>query len=290
MNRRSFLLSSSWTVAGLAATGVSCRHVATDSLAARDAKQRVAVNTANLVGRISGYRYELAHWGEQHQKTIAATDATAWRSICRDIAAAGYKAVEVWEAHAAPEALDAAKARLWRQILDDHGLVPIGYAGGLRPGTVQVCQWLGIPRINGGLRDLRPDAATELCRASGVSFNLENHPEKSVEEILKPIGGGNEWLGVCVDTGWLGTQGVAAPEAILKLDFLVRHVHVKDVRRAGGHETCRLGDGIVNIPGVLQALKRIQYKGWYSWEDEPEDRNPLDLARWTLSYLQQQLS
>ncbi len=283
MNRRQFIVSSTLSAVGLAS--FSCRGPAAGPRT--PPSKRIAFNSANLVGRVTGYRYELRNWGEQHQKTIAATDERAWDSICADIAAAGYRAVEVWEAHAAPESLDAAKAATWRGILAKHKLQPIGYAGGLRPETIRVCQWLGIPRINGGLRGQTSEQATELCRASGVTFNLENHPEKSVEEVLRPIGGGNEWLGVCVDTGWFGTQGVNVPDAIKSLGSLVRHTHIKDVKKAGAHETCRLGDGVVNIPAVLAMLRSINYPGWYSWEDEPEDRNPLDLARWTLSYLEQ---
>ncbi|HYG36781.1 MAG TPA: sugar phosphate isomerase/epimerase family protein [Clostridia bacterium] len=283
MNRREFLFSSSLAVLGLTCT--SCRS-GSASANPKSNRQRIAFNTANLVGRVSGYRYELRNWGEQHRKTIAATDERAWDSICGDIAAAGYRAVEIWEAHAAPESLNANKAKTWRRILEDHGLRPVAYAGGLRPETIQVCQWLGIPHVDGSLRGQTPEEATALCRASGIAFNLENHPEKTVEEILKPIGGGNQWLGVCVDTGWLGTQGASSPAIIKALDGLVRHTHIKDVQRAGTHETCRLGDGVVNIPAALEALREINYQGWYSWEDEPEDRNPFDLARWTLNYLQ----
>ncbi len=286
MHRREFLISTTLALAGCAV--VSCRSGS--GRKARAAGPRIAFNTANLVGRVSGYRYDLRHWGEQHQKTIAATDEQAWRSICADIAAAGYRAVEVWEAHAAPESLNAAKARTWRSILDERRLEPIGYAGGLRPETLEVCRWLGIPRVNGGLRGQTVEEATRLCREARIAFNLENHPEKTVEQILKPIGGGNEWLGVCVDTGWLGTQGADVPATIRALGPLVRHTHIKDVLRAGTHETCRLGDGVVNIPAVLATLKEIGYRGWYSWEDEPEDRNPMALATWTLNYLKRQLS
>jgi hypothetical protein len=63
----------------------------------------VAFNTANLVARVSNYRYQLIDWMGQHKKTIAATDAAAWSGICREIADAGFEAVEVWEAHASPE-------------------------------------------------------------------------------------------------------------------------------------------------------------------------------------------
>ena len=58
----------------------------------------------------------------------------------------------------------------------------------------------------------------------------------------------------------------------------MRHTHIKDVRAAGGHETVLLGEGVVDPGACIQALKGIGYKGWYSWEDEPEDRNPMDSA------------
>ncbi len=286
MNRREVLLNSA-AAAALSLTGVSCSSAKGSSVQTRSRSDRIAFNTANLVGRVSGYRYELKNWGEQHQRTLATTDERAWESICRDISLEGYQAVEIWEAHAAPEAMDSVKARTWRRIMEDHGLKAVGYGGGLRKDTLLVCQWLGIPRINGGLRGLGPAEATALCREYGIQFNLENHPEKSVPEIIKPIAGGNEWLGVCVDTGWFGTQRVDAPEAIRQLGALVRHTHIKDVIKAGAHETCRLGEGVVNIPSVLVALRKINYQGWYSWEDEPEDRNPLDLAKWSLNYLRQ---
>ncbi len=284
LNRRSFILSCALAAGGQAV--MSCRSARS---AAKANQERIAFNTANLVGRVSGYRYELKNWGQQHQRTIAATDERTWRAICTEIAAAGFGAVEIWEAHAAPESLDAAKARTWRRILDESGLKGIGYAGSFRRETLQICQWLGIPRINGGLRGQSPEEATRLCRETGVVFNVENHPEKTVEQILKPIGGGNEWLGVCMDTGWLGTQGADVPATIRALGQLVRHTHVKDVKAPGAHETCRLGDGVVNIPAVLKTLKEIDYRGWYSWEDEPEDRNPMELATWTLSYLERHL-
>lgn len=283
MNRREFLFSAAALAGAWATTSCSTTARKRDS-------QQIAFNTANLVGRVSDYRYELKNWGQQHQKTVAATDEKAWAGICADISKAGYRAVEVWEAHAAPESLNADKAQLWGRILRDHGLKPVAYAGGLRPETIELCHVLGIPHIDGGLRGLSAEAATDLCRRTGIRFNVENHPEKNVPEILKPIGGGNEWLGVCVDTGWLGTQGASSPDVIRQLGPLVRHVHVKDVKQAGTHETCKLGTGVVNIPASLEALQSIGYPGWYSWEDEPEDRNPLDLAAWTLGYLRQELA
>jgi sugar phosphate isomerase/epimerase len=275
LDRRDFIRSAAAGALGLMVVGPGC---ASSKSSKASETSRIAFNTANLVARVTAYRYELSRWGEQHQKTVAATDEKAWRDICQEIAAAGFRAVEIWEAHAAPETMTEARAKAWKKILDDTGLQPIGYAGGLRRETLQICAWLGIPHIDGGLRGLKPDEATRLCREFGLHFNYENHPEKSTQEILAVIGGGNEWLGVCVDTGWLGTQSVPAPAAIRTLGPLVRHTHIKDVKAAGKHETCLLGEGVVNVAGCLQALREIGYAGWYSWEDEPEDRNPFDSA------------
>jgi sugar phosphate isomerase/epimerase len=185
--------------------------------------------------------------------------------------------------------MNVSRAALWRQILDDHALEPIAYAGRLSRDTLQVCHWLGIPHLDGSTGGLKPDAATQLCREFGLRFNIENHPEKTVAEILTPIGAGNEWLGVCIDTGWLGTRGADGPAIIRTLGPLVRHTHIKDVRAAGAHETCLLGEGIANLEGCLAALRQTGYAGAYSWEDEPEDRNPFDSAvrnrRWIESRL-----
>lgn len=282
ISRRAFLAAAG---AGAIAAGAP-RALSAGPVAAKDP----AFNTANLVARATGYRYQLSQWMEQHEKTIAATDEAAWRAICKEIAAGGWKAVEVWEAHAAPESLDEAKARTWKRILEDHGLTPIGYAGGLRPETLRVCEWLGIPQVSGGLRENTPEKATALCREHGIQFNIENHPEKSASELLAKVGGGNEWLGVCIDMGWLGTQGAPGPATIKACAPFVRNTHVKDVRKAGAHETCLLGEGVADVAGCIAALREVKYGGWYSWEDEPEDRNPFDSSVRNREWIERRLA
>ncbi|MGH7857483.1 MAG: sugar phosphate isomerase/epimerase family protein [Candidatus Binatia bacterium] len=250
---------------------------------------KIAFNSANLVGRVSGYRFKLADWMQQHQRTVRGTDAEAFAAVCREIAETGFRAVELWQALADPSVMTEERAREWRAIMADHSLEPIAYGGYIGTGAERVAPWLGIETINGGF-NLKPDEATELCRRHAVRCNFENHPQKTTDEILAPIGGGNEWLGVCVDTGWLGTQGVDAPETIRKLGPLVRHVHVKDVKAAGRHDTCNLGEGVVDVAGCLRALRDVGYDGWLAWEDEPEDRNPLEAAAANLAWLERELS
>jgi hypothetical protein len=82
---------------------------------------KIAFNTANLVARVSGYQFELKKLGRAASAHGGRNRRNAWRDICREIAACGFKAIEIWEAHAAPEVLDENKARLWKQILDENG-------------------------------------------------------------------------------------------------------------------------------------------------------------------------
>jgi sugar phosphate isomerase/epimerase len=177
----------------------------------------------------------------------------------------------------------------WKRIMNDAGLEAIGYASPLSRAALQVCQWLGSPRVNHGFPGKTADEATRLCQEFGIQFNLENHFQRSTAQILEPIGGGNEWLGVCVDTGWLGTVGLSGPEVIAECGELVRHTHIKDVEAAGGHATVLLGEGVVDPAACIQALKGISYPGWYSWEDEPEDRNPLDSAERNRLWIEEQV-
>lgn len=240
--------------------------------------KKIAFNTANLVGQVTGWRFELARWGEQERLTRERTDERAWAAICRDIAAAGYRAVEIWQAHLDPERLTEERAKAFRRILDDHGLEPIGLAGTLSDANARACQLLGIPGCNGGYWGSDRATVQRLLDSTSLHFNYENHPEKTIDAIRAQIDGLSGRAGIALDTGWLGTQGLDAPAVVRALGPLVKHVHVKDVAAAGAHHTCPLGQGVVDWSGTFQALKEIGFDGWFSWEDEPEDRNPMEIA------------
>jgi sugar phosphate isomerase/epimerase len=247
-----------------------------------------AFNTANLVGRVSGYRY--TEWGKQADATASSMTDREWGAICSEIADAGYHAAEVWVAHVDPRFTTEADARKRRAIMDDYGLEPIGLGGGLTAENARICQWMGIPVANGGFWGTGLPDVRRVMKETGIGFNFENHPEKSAAEIRAAIAAGSDGIGLCVDTGWLGSNGIDAPKAVRELGPLIRHVHVKDVRASGSHVTCPLGEGCVGISGVLAALHDIGYGGWLSWEDEPEDRNPLDIAAAMRVYIEKELT
>lgn len=273
-SRRSFIGGALATLAWAALP----RAGAAPTAAPATGRPRIAFNTANLVAHFSEYHFKQNRWNEQVKKTIAGMNEGVWAQMCEGIAAAGFQAVEIWVAHIDPPTMTDKRASLFKRILDDHGLQPIGLGGPLTGETARVCGQFGMPSCN-GRGGLKLEELKALVRATGVHFYQENHPEKTVAEIIAPIAEGGPGIGLTVDTGWLATQGLNAPATIRALPpELVRHVHIKDVRRAGAHETCPLGEGIVDLPGTFAALREIGYTGWYSWEDEPEDRNPMDIA------------
>jgi sugar phosphate isomerase/epimerase len=114
----------------------------------------------------------------------------------------------------------------------------------------------------------------ELAARYGIRMGLENHPQKSAQEVIDIVAPFAPWVGAANDTGWFATQGYDAVRATYELrDYLV-HMHLKDITVPGGHETCALGDGVVDIPGVLKALKEIGYTGAVTIEHEPYDHDP----------------
>ena len=199
----------------------------------------------------------------------------------------GFEAIDLWTAHLNPAWATDVHVEIVIDRLAAHGLRLASLAWWMGPGLEQVeaaCRIavaLGRPVIGGGLSVEGDDHGrfTELLERHDLRFGLENHPERTPEEVLDRIGNLGERVGATVDTGWFGSQGYDAGEAIERLGDRVFHVHLKDVREAGAHRTCALGDGIVPIERCLEALVQIGYRGAISIEHEPDDYDPTDEVR-----------
>ncbi|MBI4570539.1 MAG: TIM barrel protein [Chloroflexi bacterium] len=110
-------------------------------------------------------------------------------------------------------------------------------------------------------------------------------------------------LGLCLDTGHYTYGGGDALDALRRYGARIWHVHVKDcdaamlarVRRDGldYHRAvregvfCHLGDGLVDIPAIVEELARRAYAGWVVVEHDvaPGTGTPLESARRDRQYL-----
>lgn len=153
----------------------------------------------------------------------------------------------------------------------------------------------------------------EICARHGIAVSLHHHYGTVVErdDQLKRFLEGSE-MGLCLDTGHLAIGG-SDPVEISKLAGpRVNHVHLKDVdlevagrlaarelsfKEAAQKNAFRpLGDGDVDVGGVVDRLESSGYRGWYVLEQdsvverEPQEgEGPVVEVRKSLDYLSEKL-
>lgn len=269
----------------------------------------LAICTANYVARESGYVLHPFDWGTAERATRdsfhadEATFAAKFEELvglCRGL---DFDAIDLWFAQLDPWWTTPPMVATAAEILQRHGVRVVSYSAGIgganatrsiAEASLRVAQMLGAPRFGTTLHPSNEALAVELAREYEVRYGIENHPERSAQELKERLeaipdnleDGTPGWVGATIDTGWWATQGVDPAEAVRVLRDHILHVHLKDVRHAGmPHETCPLGDGIVDVPAVLRALKEIGYDGYLAVEHEPEDHDPTDEVRLSVERL-----
>ncbi|HZZ43112.1 MAG TPA: sugar phosphate isomerase/epimerase family protein [Tepidisphaeraceae bacterium] len=250
---------------------------------------KISFISANFVARALNYTGNAkSDWGTFDKATRAQASADEFMRIAMEVSEAGFDAIDIWDAHCD-----------WRKVGHEDDIEQIkgacsqfdlaitSYAGGLGAGDMQnveklfkFMKQLGTNLYAGGVwgADLPAvwPGVDEVCARLGMRFAFENHPEKSITEMLGKIDDG-KWknVGIALDTGWCGTQGVDPVEAAKVLGDKLFIVHLKDVKAAGAHETCALGDGIVPIEAVVKYLTQSKWPGTFCIEHEPFDRDPM---------------
>jgi sugar phosphate isomerase/epimerase len=103
----------------------------------------------------------------------------------------------------------------------------------------------------------------------------------SAEVILKAVKDHGKRIGTCLDTGHL--IRCAMPPFNKKLDP-AKQIKLMGERNYGIHlkdndnkkdENVPFGKGVLDVPGVLKALKDVKFKGWISIEYEANPDNPV---------------
>ncbi|HET7029508.1 MAG TPA: TIM barrel protein [Candidatus Limnocylindrales bacterium] len=146
--------------------------------------------------------------------------------------------------------------------------------------------WLPPARFESLIANLH--RAAEICRSEGFEPVLHPHAGTYVEtadEIARVMDRIDPSLvGLCLDTGHFRFGGADPTQSVDDYRELIRHVHIKDCRTAVMDEVkaegkgleealsrgvfCQLGLGDSGIDGVLEALRRIDYRGWLVIEQD----------------------
>lgn len=253
--------------------------------------------TANYVARVNAYN-GVEDWGSHDRATIKAASEELWGSILAEVKSAGFKAVDLWTALCNWTSHTPEFASRIRALSQQQGMKITSYVGGLvvnTPAEVDKAfafmQQTGAPIWAGGMwgaeaAKMAP-VVHDVCEKYDTWWALENHPEKTPQEILAKIDGGkHQRVGVALDTGWCGTQGMDALEAVKRLREHLLILHLKDVKSVGRHDTCALGEGIVPVEKVVRHLVESDWQGTIGIEHEPYDRAPMPEIRRSLQRLE----
>lgn len=242
------------------------------------------------MARVAGYRLT-GGWGQGDRTTNEyfrplETFPERFDEMLGAIQAMGFDAVDIWNAHLNWSWATDQHVAAARDILQRRGMTATSYAGGFgdTPAELerscQIARALGMPVLGGSTSVLERDRAgtVDLLVRYDLRLALENHPHIATPgAMLVAIGdGAGGRIGTAVDTGWYGTVGCDPAQAIEILGPHIMGVHLKDVRAAQAHDTCRFGQGIVPVEGCVRALQGQGYAGPISIEDEPEMYDPTE--------------
>jgi len=153
----------------------------------------------------------------------------------------------------------------------------------------------------------------EICGRHGIAVSMHHHYGTVIEgdDQLKRFLEGSE-MGLCLDTGHLVLGGSDPVEIAEIAGDRVNHAHLKDVdlgmagrlaarelsfKEAAQKNAFRpLGEGDVDVGGVLDRLGDAGYPGWYVLEQDsvvegepPEGEGPVVEVRKSLDYLREKL-
>jgi len=83
-------------------------------------------------------------------------------------------------------------------------------------------------------------------------------------------------IGICIDIGHTTRDGQDPSVDIMKYKSRIYDIHIKDVDKAAKEgKTIEMGRGIIDIPKVVDTLRKIKYSGSCSLEFEKDMKDPL---------------
>ncbi|QGG55917.1 sugar phosphate isomerase/epimerase family protein [Paenibacillus sp. B01] len=263
-----------------------------------------AFMTANYVAKEVGYKDVtdwFKDWGRCTEATIRSFHRSQFElkfeSLISGIKENGFDAIELWVGHLHPETATDEMVRKARGLLDKYELSVVSYTASFSSPNMtveegarrfEIARAIGAPLLASSFNVSNAELIVELSQRYGIFFGLENHPERNAQEIIEKISPYSPWIGAALDTGWFGTNSCDVSAAVGELAPYLKHVHLKDVLAAGAHDSCGLGEGVVDIKGALRELHAIGYQGALTLEHEPYDHDPMPAMVRSLQLVKQQ--
>jgi len=213
----------------------------------------------------------------------------------------------------------AREAKMAKSLSDEAGLEISSLSTYLNPAhteeiteVLQAAQAIGCPRIRVmgpgykgetdynrlfGETQAHLTTVEKMAARFGVKVVLEMHHDTiipSASAAYRLVSAfDSRWIGVIYDSGNMVHEGYERYTlGLTLLGKYLDHVHVKDARpvRQGEDpswmvEWCPLGEGMVDFPGLIAALKSAGYHGYLSSEDFSNQHSTEEKLAHNISYI-----
>lgn len=251
--------------------------------------KKVSFNTANFVAHTSDYAIHTEEWSVGERSTSESfkpieTFEDRFHALVSDIKKLGFDYMDLWYAHLSWEWATEQHIEIAKRILNEFNMEIMSYVGefgSTEEEFTRACRLvraLGFDLMGGGSVFFlkHKEDAVDILRREEVRFAFENHPnEPTIEDALRIMDNTPaDIVGITIDTGWFMTYDIAPDKAVEALLDRIMHVHLKDIKEVGGHDTCAYGEGIVPLYECVRILENNGYIGHYSIEHEPYTFDP----------------
>jgi sugar phosphate isomerase/epimerase len=147
--------------------------------------------------------------------------------------------------------------------------------------SFEYCKLAGIPMIVGAPTLETLPRVEKFAKEYDIKVAIHNHgPEDkhfpSPLDVLKAVKNMDPHMGLCIDVGHTVRTGADVVEAIKAAGPRMFDMHIKDLADFKDSKSqVPVGDGIMPIVGIFQALIAIKFKGHVMLEYEIDTDNPL---------------
>jgi sugar phosphate isomerase/epimerase len=159
-------------------------------------------------------------------------------------------------------------------------------------GKFEYCKRAGISVIvAGGAAPSILPRIEKFVKEYDIRIAIHNHgPEDklwpSPLTVLKAVEKMDPRIGCCIDVGHTARAGTDVVQAIHKVGPRLFNMHMKDLTSFDSKESqVDVGNGIMPIRGIFEALIATKYKGFVDLEYEIHDDNPMPGVMNSFAYM-----
>lgn len=149
----------------------------------------------------------------------------------------------------------------------------------------------GMPMIIAAPSHKALPAIEKLVMEYNIPVAIHDHgPEDknfpSPQSVLEAVHGMDPRIGLCMDVGHAMRAGADVVQSVSEAGPRLLDMHFKDLRKSNDKDSqCDVGDGVMPVVALFQALQKNHYQGCVNLEYEINSDNPLPGMLHSLGYM-----